>query len=160
MPDDPSKKPPKPTPNPDPVHIEQELNQKDEGANGDPSIAGEIPTADHQQAAMKRSASRSDGKGINADPLSPDFNEATKPLELTPLTPTFNAAAAKPNEKPLSPKLEHRPPTPPTPSGPGGSAQVSPQLRDQKQVDAQAFKEKLLKRRFNEKARDPLDRDR
>lgn len=157
MPDDPNQNPPKP----DPGQYEQGIRQNIQpGSNIERSVAGEMPTADHERAALKLAASSNDGKGIQADPLSPSFNASVNPPEPPSpahITPTFNAAAAPPPQKQPEVKLEHKPPSP---SGPGGSGPTSPQLREKQQVDAQAFKEKLLKREFNKRARNSMDRDR
>ena len=82
--------------------------------------------------------------------------------------PTFNKVAAPtPSKKPDEPKPAPKPPQSqgPTPPGPGAPpAQVSPQIRDQKddQAKKEEFKKKMLvKQEFNKKARDhSQDRDR
>jgi hypothetical protein len=161
MPDDPNQNPPKP----DPGQPEQGIRQNIQpGSNIERSVAGEMPTADHERAALKLAASSGDGKNIQADPLSQPFNTSAQPPEPPEpiqLTPIFNDAAAPPPPKFPERTLDHTPPEP-TPSGPGGAAQVSPKLRDQIQNDqaAKDFKARMLKKTFNEKARDSMDRDR
>lgn len=161
MPDDPNQELPKP----DPGQPEQGIRQNMQpGSNIERSVAGEMPTADHERAALKLAASSNDGKGIQADPLSPSFNASAQPPEPPEpiqLTPIFNDAAGPPPPKFPERTLDHTPPDPPPP-GPGGGAQVSPKLRDQiqKEQAAKDFKARMLTTKFNERSRDSMDRDR
>lgn len=165
MADDPNK--------PDPSEVAKGIEQdhaagEQQAESSTPTVAGEMPTADHQHAQVKANqaishASSVDGQGIRGGrPLVPEFNEAASPP--TPpappqLTPIFNAAGKPPNTGGSDgPKPQLRPPDGPSPGGSGsGPAPSTPSTSAPETKEA--FKKRMLTRQFNEKARD-ITRDR
>ena len=155
---------PQKTPPPDPARVAEAVKPASDQSMPakTPSLAGEAPTAAHDQEAIKARQSRSGAgarQGITAPPITPPFNGASKPPDPFRLTPVFNAAA-QPPPPPADPKprLNFNPPLPP---GPGGGTQKSiAPVPPPKEDPANAFRKKMLmKQEFNRRARD-VGRDR
>lgn len=131
---------PEPTP-PDQGQVEQNLTP-DTG----PSVGGEMPTADHEQAELRANQSHaSDVSGLDNPPNRLDQQQAAEP---------FGQAAGLPIETPpetAQPAMTLDMPTP------GGNL-VSPQLRDEgdqtQDIEADFKKEMLVRREFRQNARD------